>query len=166
MHQVAINQREGQQVVKIHTQKALFKFINIMSFLLLVTGICGGMTIDKSMFYILFISLGMSGVSCLLLINKIYYNEKEIRFDCACKKATIPYEDIKEIFIQKEFVGGITVIFNLEKTTDGPCIDYKDYMKKCKSENIRNTIFLAGLCKKDIVRLLEYCRCEKKGVHF
>ena len=151
---------------KIYAQKKLFIFLNSFSFFFCVIGLYGGFTIDKSMFYLLFISLGLSILSLLFLINKIYYNDEEIRFSFIYSKRTFKFNDIKEVFVQYDLVAGMKVIFNFEKETDRNCYDYLEYTRKLKKENIKNTIYFIGGSKKDIEELLAKCHCSKKGFDF
>ena len=151
---------------KIYAQKKLFIFLNSFSFFFCVIGLYGGFTIDKSMFYLLFISLGLSILSLLFLINKIYYNDEEIRFSFIYSKRTFKFNDIKEVFVQYDLVAGMKVIFNFEKETDRNCYDYLEYTRKLKKENIKNAIYFIGGSKKDIEELLAKCHCSKKGFDF
>lgn len=150
-------------MIKIYVQKKMFIFMNIMSLFILGFGIIGAFTIDKSMFYLLFVSLGFSILSLMFLINKIYYNDEKIRFACIYKKETVRYEDIKEIFIEYDLIVGGKVIFNLENCIDGDFNYYMEYVKRCKNLNIKNTVFLGGISKKDLKKLLVYCKCKIKG---
>ena len=81
---------------KIYAQKKLFIFLNLFSFFFGVIGLYGGFTTDKSMFYLLFVSLGLSILSLLFLINKICYNDEEIRFSFIYRKATV--DDLNRIW--------------------------------------------------------------------
>lgn len=151
---------------KIYAQKKMFIFMNFFSIFWFLLSVCGGITIDKSWFYFLFVSLGLLTLSSLFLVNRIYYDENQIKFSLIYKKATVKYTDIKEIFIQYDVIVGAKIIFNLEKKTDGSCYDYLEYDKICKKENIKNTIFILGISKKDSEALLKYCHCDKKGIYF
>lgn len=102
---------------KIYAQKKLFIFLNSFSFFFCVIGLYGGFTTDKSMFYLLLVSLGLSILSLLFLINRICYNDEEIRFSFIYRKATFKFNDIKEVFVQYNLVSGMKVIFNFEKET-------------------------------------------------
>jgi len=151
---------------KIYAQKKMFIFMNSFSLFFVLIGLCGGFTTDKSMFYLLFISLGLSIISLLFLINKICYNAEEIRFLFIYRRVTFKYKDIKEVFVQYDLISGMKVIFNFEKETDGSCYDYLEYTRKLKKENIRNTIYFIGGTKKEIEELLDKCHCSKKGLDF
>lgn len=122
------------------------------------------MSIDNGMFYLLFVSIGVSALSLLFLINTIYYDEKCIRFSFIYRKITVKHEDVKEIFIQHDVITGAQVIFNLEKETEGSCGTYLEYAKICKKQDINNTVFFAGITKADLDALLKYCECTVKTV--
>ena len=151
---------------RIFAQKKVFLFMNFFSIFFIVFGLYGGITIDKSWFYILFVSLGLSSASLLFLINRIYYDENEVKFSFIYRKVTVKYEDIKEIFVEYDFSVGARIIFNFEKKIDKNCYNYLEYAKLCKKENIKNSIFIVGVSKKDLKALLKYCNCDKKGVDF
>lgn len=148
---------------KIYAQKRAFIFVNIFSLFLFIIGIYGGFIKDSSVFYSLFVSLGLFLLSLLFLINRIYYNDKEIKFKFIYRKISLTYEDIKEIFIQTDFIYGTKVIFNFEKETDEICFDYLEYTKILKKNNIKNTIFMIGTSKKELDKILLHCNCKLKG---
>ncbi len=139
--------------------------MNFFCVLFIAIAIYGGIAIDKSWFYILFFALGLFVLSLMFLINKIYYDENTIKFSCIYNKSTIKYDDIKEIFIQYDVITGSKVVFNLEKETNIDCYNYLQYIKLCKKENIKNTIFIVGISKKDLNAILKYCNCDKKGFY-
>ena len=147
--------------MKIYVQKAMFWFMNAFSLLFLFCGLYGGFVFDKSWFYALFVSVGLFVLSTMMLINKIYYDDKQIRFALIYKKETVKYSDIKEIFVQYGLHVGAYVIFNLEKTIDEECGSYSEYYKKCKASNINN-VGIVCFPKKDLEKLLSYCKCEIK----
>ena len=95
---------------KIYAQKKLFIFMNFFSVFFLIIGLYGGITADPSMFYILFVSLGLSLLSLLFLVNRIYYNDSEIKFVFIYRKVTVSYNQIKEIFVQRDLIYGTKVI--------------------------------------------------------
>ena len=149
---------------KIYAQKNMFLFMNFFSAFFLAIGIYGGIVLDKSWFQILFVSLGLTILSLLFLVNRLYYNENEIKFSFIYKKATIKYEDIKEVFVEQSFIIGAKIIFNFDKKTSKKCYDYLEYNKICKEENIKNTICIIGMAKKDLKALLKYC--NKNGIDY
>ena len=146
---------------KIYAQKKIFLFMNFFSLFFCVVGLFGGFTMDKSMFYLLIVSCGLTCLSLLFLINKLYYNEHEIKFSAIYNKVTFKYEDIKEIFIQYDLVTGVKIIFNLEKETKEKCCSYIEYTKILKRENIKNTISFIGASYKEIKNILDHCQCPK-----
>lgn len=77
----------------------MFILMNLFSLLFAIIGLFCGLTVDKSALYLLFVSLGLSVLSLLFLINKICYTNKEIIFSFMYKKTVCKYEDIKEIFL-------------------------------------------------------------------
>lgn len=151
---------------KIYAQKGLFLYMNLCSMCLLAFGLYAGIAIDRSFFNLLLISLGFSALSLLFLINKIYYDEHELRFSFVAIKTTVKYEDIKEIFTQKNLLYGVTVVFNLDKPVSKACSRYLEYHQLCKKENIKNCIFFSGVSKKNLKAILKHCNCNKMGVHY
>lgn len=149
---------------KIYAQKKLFLFINFFSIFFLVIGLLGGIMIDTSMFGLLFFSLGLLLLSLLFLIKKIYYDETTIYFSFTRNKLKVKYDDIKEIFVEYDFISGAMVVLNLEKKTNSPCHKYADYAEICRKDNIKNTIFISGISKKDLDALLKGCSCKKKVI--
>lgn len=144
----------------------MFWFINRFSILFAILGLIGGLTKDNSFFQILIIPPCLTLLSLTMLINKIYYNETQIRVSCISRKVTINFSDIQEIYIQWSAPLSLTtsVIINFDKKVSVPCNDYNQYIKLLKKENIKNTIFFTGITKKDLNKLLEYCNCPKYDV--
>ena len=68
------------------------------------------------------ITVGLSLLSLLFLVNRIYYNDSEIKFVFIYRKVTVSYNQIKEIFVQRDLIYGTKVIFNLEKETKEECL--------------------------------------------
>ena len=151
---------------KIYAQKQLFLFMNGFSILFAILGLIGGLTKDNSFFQILIIPPCLTLLSLTMLINKIYYNETQIRFSFISRKTTINFSDIQEIYIQRSAPLSLAtpVIINFDKKVSVPCNDYFQYIKLLKKENIKNTIFLTGITKKDLNKLLKYCNCPKYDV--
>ena len=81
---------------RIYVQKRMFFFMNFFVILFALLGILGGLR-DKSLFNLLWVSLGLFTLSLFMLINRVFYDEKIVRFRFIYRKATISYEDIKEI---------------------------------------------------------------------
>jgi hypothetical protein len=75
-------------------------------------------------------------LSLFRLITRVFYDEKIVRFNFIYRKATISYEDIKEIFIEYDLIKGYSVICNLETEINCNCRNYLEYVKKCKELNI------------------------------
>ena len=148
---------------KIYAQKKLFVFLNFFSVFLLIIGLYGGITADPSMFYILFVSLGLSLLSLLFLVNRIYYNDSEITFVFIYRKVTVSYNQIKEIFVERELISGTKVIFNLEKETKEECFDYLGYTRIIKKNGIKNTIFMIGMSIKDFENKIKHWNCKITG---
>ena len=151
---------------KIYAQKQMFLFMNCFSALFLVLGLYGGLTVDKSWLYILFLSLLLLLLSTMFLINRIYYDKNYVKFSFIYRKETVKYEDIKEIYVQYNLFTGAQVIFNLDKKVEGEASSYLEYSKTCKKENIKNIFFTVGLSRKDLFELLQHCHCEKLGFHY
>lgn len=149
---------------KIYAQKRMFLFMNFFSMLFLALELFGGMSIDNGMFYLLFVSIGLSALSLFFLINKIYYDEKCIRFSFIYRKITVKHEDVKEVFIQHDVITGAQVIINLEKETEESCSSYLEYAKICKKQNINNTIYFVGITKADLDALVKCCDCTVKTI--
>lgn len=147
----------------IYVQKRMFILVNLFSLFFLLVGLYGGLTVDKSWMDLLFVSLGLSILSLLFLINKVCYNSEEIKFSLIYRKDTYKYEDIKEVFVQYDLIIGMKVIFNFEKETDENCYDYLEYTKNLKRENIKNTTCFVGGSKNEIEQLLKHCNCPIKG---
>ena len=103
---------------KIYVQKKMFILMNLISLFFVLVGLYGGFTTDKSMFYLMFISLGLSILSLLFLIDKILYNDEEIRFSFIYRKATYRYKDIKKVFIKYDLISRMKEIFKIKKKTD------------------------------------------------
>lgn len=151
---------------KIYVQKNMFLFMNFFSTFFLAGGLYGGIVLDKSWFQVLFVSLGLSILSLLFLVNQLYYDENKIKFSFIYKKVTVKYEDIKEIFVDDSFIIGAKIIFNLDKKIGKTCCDYLEYTKICKKENIKNIIGTIGMNKKDLKALLKYCNCNKNCIDY
>lgn len=148
---------------KIYAQKKLFVFLNFVSVFFLIIGLYGGITADQSMFYILFVSLGLSLLSLLFLVNRIYYNDSEIMFVFIYRKVTVSYNQIKEIFVRRDYIYGTAVIFNLEKETKEECFDYLGYTRITKKNGIKNIIYMIGISIKDFENIIKHCNCKIKG---
>lgn len=148
---------------KIYVQKRKYIFVNSIGILFLAIALYGGIAIDKSMFFLAFVSLGLFFLSLLFLVNKIYYDQQTIRFSLTNKKITINYEDIKEAFVQYDAIVGAHVIINLEQKTDGQCSRISEYTQLCRAQNISHTISIVGVTKKDLSDLMMNCSCEIKG---
>ncbi len=146
---------------KIYAQKRMFLFINFFSIFFAFLGLYGGIEVDKSWFSVLFISLGLSIVSMVFLINKIYYDENTIKLSFVYRKTTVKYDDVKEIFVEYDFITGAKFILNLEKKTNANCYDYFEYAKMCKKENIKNLIHIVGISKRELDVLLKHFDCDK-----
>ena len=82
----------------------------------------------------------------------------------SCRDTKVKYDDIKEIFVEYDFISGAMVVLNLEKKTNSPCHKCADYAEICKKDNIKNTIFISGISKKDLDALLKGCSCKKKVI--
>ena len=76
---------------KVYAQKKVFIFMNFFSIFFLIVGLYGGITTDTSMFYLLFVSLGLTFLSLIFLVNRIYYNQNEIKFVLIYRKVTVSY---------------------------------------------------------------------------
>ena len=133
---------------KIYAQKRMFFFLNFFTIFFSLSGILGGIKTDKSFFGLLWISLGVFVLSLFMLINRIFYNEKIVNFRFIYRKATISYEDIKEIVVDYDFMQGYRVICNLERETNVFYCNYFEYAKKCKELNIKNIFYFIGITKK------------------
>ena len=134
---------------KIYVQKRMFFFMNFFVILMALAGILGGLR-DKSFFNLLWVSLGLFILSLFMLINRVFYNEKIVNFRFIYRKATISYEDIKEIVVDYDLMQGYRVICNLERETNVVYCNYFEYVKKCKELNIKNTFYFIGITKKDL----------------
>ena len=148
---------------KVCAQKKVFIFMNFFSVFFLIVGLYGGITADTSMFYLLFVSLGLTFLSLIFLVNRIYYNQNEIKFVLIYRKVTVSYNQIKEICVQRDLIYGTKVIFNLEKETQEESFDYLEYVRTAKRNNIKNTIFIIGIPMKDLESIMKYCDCKIKG---
>ena len=138
---------------KIYVQKKMFFFMNFFVILIALLGVLGGLR-DKSLFNLLWVSLGLFILSLFLLINRVFYNEKIVNFSFIYRKATISYEDIKEIVVDYDLIQGCRVIFNLERETNIVYCNCFEYVKKCKELNIKKTIYFIGITKKDLESFL------------
>ena len=138
---------------RIYVQKRMFFFMNFFVILFALLGVLGGLR-DKSLFNLLWVSLGLFTLSLFMLINRVFYDEKIVRFNFIYRKATISYEDIKEIFIEYDLIKGYSVICNLETEINCNCRNYLEYAKKCKELNIKNTFYFSGITEKDLERFL------------
>ena len=138
---------------KIYVQKRMFFFMNFFVILMALAGILGGLR-DKSFFNLLWVSLGLFILSLFMLINRVFYNEKIVNFRFIYRKATISYEDIKEIVVDYDLMQGYRVICNLERETNVVYCNYFEYVKKCKELNIKNTFYFIGITKKDLESFL------------
>lgn len=151
---------------KIYVQKRMFILMNLFSLVFALVGLCDGLFVDKSFLYLLFVSLGLSVLSLLFLINKICYTNEEIIFSFIYKKTVCKYQDVKEVFLQYDLMVGMKVIFNLGKQTDENCFDYLEYTKILKRENIKNYVGFVGGSKREIEQLLKRCHCPIKGLDY
>ena len=97
---------------KVYVQLRIFIFMNIFSLFLLLVGLFAKTT-DGSEIYCIYVSAGFTLLSLLMLINKIYYDDYEIKISYINMKKTIKYRDIKEVFIEFEPFIGEKVIINL-----------------------------------------------------
>ncbi len=140
---------------KIYAQKQMFYFMNFFTVLFAIVGIYGGYAKDSSFYSVLYASLGIFLLSLFMLINRIYYNDNEIKFYCVYRKQTVKFEDIKEIFMDHDLIQGTRIIFNLEKEVGTLCCDYMEYAKKCRELGIKNTFYFVGITKKDVKELLK-----------
>ena len=141
---------------KIYAQKQMFYFMNFFTVLFAIVGIYGGCAKDSSFYSVLYASLGIFLLSLFMLINRIYYNDYEIKFHCIYRKQTVKFEDIKEIFMDHDLIQGTRIIFNLEKEVGTLCCDYMEYAKKCKELGIKNTFYYVGMTQKDVKKLLKH----------
>lgn len=148
---------------KIYVQKQVFLALNMLSLLSVAIGLYGGIMIEKNYYYLLIMAGVISLVSLLALMNKIYYDASVVKFSLMFKKETVKHGDIKEIFIQRSFLYGTLVVFNLESKLNGECFDCLEYITNCRKANIKNIVYIMGIPKKDLAGLLQYCRCDIKG---
>lgn len=138
---------------KIILQKNVFIYINVLSLIMFCFSIIGAIAIDIEILYCLFISLFFTLLSLLLLINRIEYNDKIIKFKLVLKKLEANYDEIKEVYITYRWMLGCIVVFNFSCETDGIPINYLNYIKKCKG---LNCIYINGINNKDFNGLLKF----------
>lgn len=142
---------------KVFAHSALFSFINVLSIMLASFSIVLTLIFqDSEVWKMIFVSLFFTGLSFMLLINRIEYDEKVIHIKFAIKKKTIRYIDIKEIYYFNNKTKGCEVVFNLECAIDYICSSSLIYMKKCKDMGITNMFNFAGIRFKDMQKLLKY----------
>lgn len=139
---------------RIFAQKSLFYFLNGISLLVAIFSICGGCMIDRTMFYLLFISLFFTLLSLLSLINRIYFSESDIEFRFIARKLSIKFDDIKEIYIHEDLIN-TRVIFNFERELDHHCISFYEYSRRCMETGITRSLCIGGITRKDLKKILQ-----------
>lgn len=147
---------------KLYVQKQPFLIMNFFSIFQAVVALIGGILIDESMFHLLFMSLFFTLWSLLFLINKIYYDDKQIKVAFVSRKVTINIDDIQEVFVGKAHKVTMVVI-NYDKKVETPCDNYWQYAKQVKNNGITKTIAFGGFILKDLRNFLKNLNCEITG---
>lgn len=140
---------------RIFAQKSLCYFLNGMSLFVAIFSIYGGFIIDSTMFYLLFMSLFFSLLSLLSLINRIYFNETCIEFRFIARKLTIKFNDIKEIYVNKDLIFGTQVIFNFERELGYHCNSFYEYNRGCVVAGITHSLFIIGITRRDFKKIMQ-----------
>ena len=140
---------------RIFAQKGLFYFMNGTSLVFAVLSIIGGFKNDSSWFYLFFVSLCLSSLSLIFLINRIYFNETCIEFRFIAKKLKIKFDDIKEIYVYEQLLTGPQVIFNFEKELGYHCDTIYEYTRGCTKAGIKNILCAAGMTRKDCKKIMQ-----------
>jgi len=142
---------------KVYALSALFRYMNILSIMIATFAI--GYTIiskDPEVWKMIFVSLFFTGLSLMLLVNRIEYDEHMIHIKFATKKKIIKYSEIQEIYFLNDMVKGCEVVLNMERAIDFNCNSSLIYMKKCKDMGITNLLHFAGIRIKDLKKILKY----------
>lgn len=139
---------------RIFAQKGLCYYFNFLSLFVVIFSICGGLLIDITIFYMLFISLFLTPISLLSLINRIYYTDTVIDFNFVARKHTVKYENIKEIFVRKHLFFS-EIIFNFDRELGYHCRNYYEYDRGCAIAGIKDSLCLIGIARRDLNKLLQ-----------
>ena len=146
---------------KYYPQKDMFWFLNILSIISFLATLITGLIVENK-FYLSIPSLILTPLSFLHLINKIYYDDKQIKVAFVSRKVTINIDDIQEVFVGK--ARNVTmVVINYDKKVETPCENYWQYAKGAKKAGITRTIVFGGGLKKDLRNFLQCLNCEITG---
>lgn len=146
---------------KFYIQKDMFWFLNILSIISFLATLITGLVVENK-FYLSIPSLILTPLSFLHLINKIYYDDKQIKVAFVSRKVTINIDDIQEVFVGK--ARNVTmVVINYDKKVETPCENYWQYAKEVKKAGITRTIVFGGGFKKDLRKFLQCLNCEITG---
>ncbi|MBQ3042017.1 MAG: hypothetical protein IJD47_02350 [Clostridia bacterium] len=115
---------------KLYIQKDMFWFLNILSIISFLATLITGLIVENK-FYLSIPSLILTPLSFLHLINKIYYDDKQIKVAFVSRKVTINIDDIQEVFVGKAHKTTMVVI-NYDKKVETPCENYWQYVKEVK----------------------------------
>ena len=148
---------------KFYPQKDMFWFMNILSIISFLATLITGLIVENK-FYLSIPSLILTPLSFLHLINKIYYDDKQIKVAFVRRKVTINIDDIQEVFVVK--ARNVTmVVINYDKKVETPCENYWQYAKEAKKAGITRTIVFGGGLKKDLRNFLQCLNCEITGIN-